>query len=119
MHNRDVNGGIASLNSVAKLPYEACQDGISCTFSVTPHGLGPDAEARTLNLASILDGYFMKTGQHININVLNRDQLIDAMDHPDRYPNLTVRVSGYAVNFNRLSRKHQQEIIDRTFHERL
>ena len=119
MHNRDVRGGIASLNSVAKLPYDACQDGISCTFSVTPHGLGPSAEARPANLSSILDGYFTQTGQHININVLNRDQLIEAMDHPSRYPNLTVRVSGYAVNFNRLSRKHQQEIIDRTFHEKL
>jgi len=119
MHNRDTSGGIASLNSVAKLPYDACRDGISCTFSVTPSGLGPNADARPDNLVSILDGYFAKTGQHININVLNRDQLIEAMDHPEKYPNLTVRVSGYAVNFNRLSRKHQQEIIDRTFHERL
>jgi len=119
MHNRDACGGVASLNSVAKLSYDHCRDGISCTFTVTPQGLGPDMPARAENLAAILDGYFAQTGQHINVNVLNRDQLVDAMEHPEKYPNLTIRVSGYAVNFNRLSKKHQQEIIARTFHESL
>lgn len=119
MHNRDVNGALASLNSVSKIPYKACKDGVSCTFSVTPGTIGKELETQQGNLASILEGYFAQNAHHINVNVLNRDQLIEAMAHPEKYPNLTIRVSGYAVNFNRLSPKQQKEVISRTFHERL
>ena len=117
MHNREENGALASLNSVAKIRYEDCRDGISNTFSITPEALGKTEEQRIDNLVSILDGYFAKKAHHINVNVLNRETLIKAYENPDAYPNLTSRVSGYAVNFNKLSREQQREVISRTFHE--
>jgi len=117
MHERDCSGALASLNSVAKVPYKnCCQDGVSNTFSIVPDALGHSEEERVNNLVGILDGYFVQKAQHINVNVLNRDLLIDAMNNPWKYPNLTIRVSGYAVNFNKLSRSHQEEVIKRTFH---
>lgn len=117
MHNREENGAIASLNSVSKICYCDCRDGISNTFSITPDALGRDDEERVNNLTTILDGYFDKSAHHININVLNRETLIKAYENPEDYPNLTIRVSGYAVNFNKLSREQQREVISRTFHE--
>lgn len=119
MHNREAMGAIASLNSVAKIPYDNCEDGISCTFSVAPSSLGKSMDIQVKNLVSILDGYFSKDAHHINVNVISRNKLIEAMEHPEKYPNLTIRVSGYAVNFHRLTQAQKMEVIGRTYHERI
>jgi len=119
MHERELNGALAALSSVAKLDYKDSMDGISYTFSITPNALGKTEEWQVDNLVSMLDGYFKETGHHINVNVLNKETLMDAMEHPELYSQLTIRVSGYAVNFTRLSRKHQMEVISRTFYDRI
>lgn len=119
MHNREKNGALASLNSVAKLSFEDCRDGISNTFSITPDTLGRTEEERLENLVNILDGYFRQMAHHINVNVMNRAMLMEAYENPAKYPNLTIRVSGYAVNFHKLSREQQKEVIMRTFHEKM
>ena len=119
LHGRDINGALAVMNSIAKLPYEYSEDGISYTFSITPGTLGDDRETKIKNLVSMLDGYFMQTGHHININVFDRALLEDAMEHPEKYPQLTIRVSGYAVNFIKLTREQQLDVINRTIHEKI
>jgi formate C-acetyltransferase len=119
MHGRDSHGAIASLNSVAKLDYHYAQDGISNTFTIVPNAIGADKEEQVDNLVNLMNGYFSKHAHHINVNVLNRATLVDAYEHPENYPQLTIRVSGYAVNFVRLSKAHQLEVIARTFHEKM
>jgi len=119
LHGRDVEGSLASMNSIAKLPYEYAEDGISYTFAITPGTLGHDENTQVNNLVSMLDGYFMQTGHHINVNVFDRSLLVDAMNHPEKYPNLTIRVSGYAVNFVKLTREQQEEVIARTIQEKI
>ena len=107
------------MNSIAKLPFDSAEDGISYTFSITPNTLGKEEETRVNNLVSMLDGYFKETGHHINVNVFDRSLLLDAMDHPEKYPQLTIRVSGYAVNFTKLTREQQLDVINRTIHEKI
>ncbi|MGZ9848418.1 formate C-acetyltransferase [Macrococcus psychrotolerans] len=119
MHGRDTKGALASLSSVAKLPYDCCKDGISNTFSIVPKSLGKEDDAQQSNLVAVLDGYAMQHGHHLNINVFNRETLLDAMEHPEEYPQLTIRVSGYAVNFIKLTREQQLDVISRTFHEKM
>ena len=119
LHGRDTNGALAVMNSIARLPFEDAEDGISYTFSITPGTLGQDEETRVNNLVSMLDGYFAQTGHHINVNVFDRALLEDAMEHPEKYPQLTIRVSGYAVHFTKLTREQQLDVINRTIHERI
>lgn len=119
LHGRDENGALAVMNTIAKLPYEYSEDGISFTFSITPGTLGKEKSIRIKNLVSMLDGYFMQTGHHINVNVFDRALLLDAMDHPEKYPQLTIRVSGYAVNFVKLTKEQQLDVIHRTIHEKI
>lgn len=119
MHGRETKGALASLNSVAKIPFDCCRDGVSCTFSIRPETIGQDEATQVENLVSIMDGYFSQNAHHLNVNVLSREKLMDAMAHPENYPNLTIRVSGYAVNFHRLSQAQQLEVISRTYHERV
>ncbi len=119
MHGRDVNGAAASLKSVSKIPYDYAEDGISYTFSIVPDSLGRNDEEKKRNLIALLDGFFLESGHHLNVNVLQRETLLDAMEHPERYPQLTVRVSGYAVNFIKLTREQQFDVVNRTFHDRM
>lgn len=115
----ETKGAVASLNSVSKINWDTCQDGVSNTFSITPDSLGKDPEGRKDTLVQLLSGYFGQGAHHLNVNVLNREVLMDAYENPDKYPSLTIRVSGYAVRFNSLSKAHQKEVIDRTFHQGL
>ena len=119
LHGRDTNGALAVMNSIAKLPFEESEDGISYTFSITPATLGSDMDVKVNNLVSMLDGFFAQTGHHINVNVFDRALLVDAMEHPEKYPQLTIRVSGYAVNFVKLTREQQLDVINRTIHEKI
>ncbi len=119
LHGRDENGALAVLNTIAKLPYKYSEDGISYTFAITPDTLGKSMDDKVNNLISLLDGYFVQLSHHINVNVFNRDLLLDAMDHPEKYPQLTIRVSGYAVKFTKLTREQQLDVINRTIHERI
>ena len=119
LHGRDINGALAVMNTIAKLPFEYASDGISFTFAITPNTLGKEDDTKVKNLVSMLDGYFMQTGHHINVNVFNRELLEDAMEHPEKYPQLTIRVSGYAVHFTKLTREQQLDVIHRTIHERI
>ena len=119
LHGRDTNGALAVMNSIAKLPFEDAEDGISYTFSITPSTLGKTEDERVSNLVNMLDGYFKQSGHHINVNVFDRSLLVDAMNHPEKYPQLTIRVSGYAVNFTKLTREQQLDVINRTIHEKI
>lgn len=119
LHGRDKNGALAVMNSIAKLPFEEAEDGISFTFSITPGTLGKTEDERVTNMVNMLDGYFKQTGHHINVNVFDRSLLLDAMDHPEKYPQLTIRVSGYAVNFTKLTREQQLDVVNRTIHEKI
>ena len=119
LHGRDVNGAIAVMNSIAKLPFDSAEDGISFTFSITPNTLGKSDEEKIDNLVNMLDGYFTQTGHHINVNVFDRALLLDAMDHPEKYPQLTIRVSGYAVKFTKLTREQQHEVVNRTNQQKI
>ena len=119
LHGRDTNGALAVMNSIAKLPFEEAEDGISFTFSITPRTLGKTEDERVTNMVNMLDGYFKQTGHHINVNVFDRSLLLDAMDHPEKYPQLTIRVSGYAVNFTKLTREQQLDVVNRTIHEKI
>ena len=119
LHGRDTNGALAVMNSIAKLPFDSAEDGISYTFSITPETLGKTEDEKITNLVNMLDGYFTQTGHHINVNVFDRALLVDAMEHPEKYPQLTIRVSGYAVNFTKLTREQQLDVINRTIHEKI
>ena len=119
LHGRDKNGALAVMNSIAKLPFDSAEDGISFTFSITPSTLGKTEDEKVTNLVNMLDGYFAQTGHHINVNVFDRSLLLDAMDHPEKYPQLTIRVSGYAVKFTSLTREQQLDVINRTIHEKI
>ena len=119
LHGRDTNGALAVMNTIAKLPFDSAEDGISFTFAITPSTLGKSQDERVSNLVNMLDGYFKQTGHHINVNVFYRSLLVDSMEHPEKYPQLTIRVSGYAVKFTSLTREQQLDVINRTIHEKI